>query len=73
MGTFALIVMAFGSWVLVIGMITTLGKLYTASYTTAQETVPDSAPDAEKVVYLDDAKNSQAEEHAADIATRAAA
>ena len=73
MATFALIVMAIGSWALVIGMIATLGRLYTASHTTAQETAGNSAPNADKVVYLDNANNAPAEQHAADIATRAAA
>lgn len=73
MGTFALIVMAVGSWVLVIAMIATLGKLYTASNATSHDTAQDGAPDAEKVVYLDGTNNVPAEDHGADAATRAAA
>ena len=65
--------MAVGSWVLVIAMITILGKLYTVSNTNSQETAQDSAPDADKVVYLDGANNVPAEDHGADVATRAAA
>ena len=73
METLALVIMAVGSWVLVIGMITVLGRLYKTTNTASQETAQNSAQDAEKVVYLDGAHNAPAEDQEADVATRAAA
>ena len=73
METLALVIMAVGSWVLVIGMITVLGRLYTGANSASQGTAQNSAQDAEKVVYLDGANNTPAEDQKADATARAAA
>ena len=73
METFALVIMAVGSWVLVIGMIAVLGTLYKTTNTASQETAQNSVQDTETVVYIDGANNAPAEDQEADVATRAAA
>ncbi len=73
METLALVIMTVGSWVLVIGMITVLGRLYSATKDTSRETAQNSAQDAAKVVYLDGANNTPEEDKKADATARAAA